>query len=245
MRAARAVSFDLDDTLRDASGAAGPVRRTAEQLVATSGVASEVLLEANAREWAVLWPEVESGWTLGAISGEEVTAEAWRRTLAACGVDDPALGRRATQIHLAETLAAQRLFGDAVRVLDALDGHLPLALITNAASDTQRAVLRALDLERRFDAIVISGEVGVAKPDPAAFHLACVRLGAEPAATWHVGDNLITDVGGARAAGLVAVWLNRNGVGRPDNTVEPDLTIDSLDDLRAYISPVSDTGSPK
>lgn len=184
MREVGAVSFDLDGTLRDGSGAADALRRTAEQLAALSGVASDIILKANAVEWSGLWPEVRSAWTLGAMSGEEVTSNAWRRTLAACGVDDPDLVRHATELHLAETLAAQRLFDDAARLLNALDGRLPLALITNGASDTQRAVLQALDLERRFDAIVISGEVGIAKPDPAAFRMVCDQLGTDSVETW-------------------------------------------------------------
>ena len=231
MREVGAVSFDLDGTLRDGGGAAEVLRRTAEQLAALSGVASDSILNANAVEWSGLWPEVRSAWTLGAMSGEEVTSEAWSRTLAACGVDDPDVVRRATELHLAETLAEQRLFDDAARLLDALEGRLPLALITNGASDTQRAVLQALDLERRFDEIVISGEVGIAKPDPAAFRLVCERLGTDPAETWHVGDDLTTDVGGAKASGLVAVWVDRDRIGLASNAVEPDLTIGSLDDL--------------
>lgn len=236
MRAIGAVSFDLDGTLRDGGGAADALRRTAEALTALSGVASEVLLEANAVEWSALWPEVRSAWTLGAMSGAEVTSQVWSRALATCDMDDPDLVRRAVELHLAETLAEQRLFDDAARLLDELSGRLPLALITNGASDTQRAVLRALDLERRFDAIVISGEVGIAKPDPAAFRLACDQLGVKPGEAWHVGDDLMTDVGGAQSAGLVAVWVDRGG-GTSSRSVEPDLVVRSLDSLLAHIIP--------
>lgn len=218
MRAVRAVSFDLDGTLRDGSGAADALRRTAEQLAALSGVASDVIFNANAVEWSDLWPEVRAAWTLGEMSGEEVTGEVWRRTLAACGVDDPDLVRRATELHLAESLAEQRLFADAARLLDALDARLPLALITNGASDTQRSVLGALDLERRFDAIVISGEVGIAKPDPAAFRMVCDQLATDP-------------------AGLVAVWVDRDRIGYASTAAAPDLTIGSLDDLLAGLNP--------
>lgn len=221
--------------MRDHGGSAGALRATAEKLATLSGVASDAFLEANAVEWAGLWPEVESAWTLGAMSGEAVTSEAWRRTLAACGIDDADLVRRATDLHLAETRVAQRLFGDAARLLDMLDGRFPLALITNGASDTQRSALRALDLESRFDAIVISGEVGVAKPDPAIFSLAREQIGADKATTWHVGDSLVTDVAGAKAAGLFTVWLNRDGIEQPRGPVRPDLAVDSLDDLMSHL----------
>ena len=246
MRPVEAVSFDLDDTLRDPAGAAAALRRTAGQLAVIVGIAVDDLLDANAMEWAALWPEVEDAWTLGAMSGEEVTHEAWRRTLSRRGSDEAQAVQRAAELHLAAIRSSQRLFADAARLLDRLDGRTRLALITNGASDTQRAALRALDLERRFDAVVISGEVGVAKPDPAAFQLVCGELGTDPAATWHVGDNLITDIAGAKAAGLVAVWLNRRRMVPPSGLIEPDLEIGSLDDLMPHLTGArSDNASPQ
>jgi putative hydrolase of the HAD superfamily len=246
MRPVEAVSFDLDDTLRDPIGAAAALRRTAERLSGVIGIAADNLLDANAIEWAALWPEVEDAWTLGAMSGEEVTREAWRRTLGRCGFHDAQAERRATELHRAAIRNSQRLFADATRLLDRLDGRIRLALITNGASDTQRATLRALDLERRFDAVVISGEVGVAKPDPAAFQLVCDELGTDPAATWHVGDNLVTDIAGAKGAGLVTVWLNRRRMVPPSGLVEPDFEVGSLDDLMPRLTGArSDNASPQ
>ena len=55
------------------------------------------------------------------------------------------------------------------------------AAITNSASDIQRPVLRVLALDGLFDEIVISGEVGIAKPDPGIFAIAIERLGVDPA----------------------------------------------------------------
>ena len=61
------------------------------------------------------------------------------------------------------------------------------------------------------DAVVISAELGVAKPDPAIFRAALDRLGARAADAMHVGDSVEDDVAGARAAGLEAVLVARNG----------------------------------
>lgn len=63
----------------------------------------------------------------------------------------------------------------------------------------------------------------------------CEQLGADPAGTWHVGDDLTTDVGGAKVSGLVAVWVDRDRIGLASNVVEPDLTIGSLDDLVTHL----------
>ncbi len=107
-----------------------------------------------------------------------------------------------------------RLFDDALpclRVLRSLG--LRLAAITNAAGAHQRAKLGALGLESAFDAVLISGEVGVAKPHRAIFRRACRALRVLPAQAVHVGDQLDTDAEGARDAGLHGVWLNRSGRG--------------------------------
>ena len=90
------------------------------------------------------------------------------------------------------------------------------------------AALRALGIEHRFATVVVSGEVGVAKPDPAVFGLVLGALGVGPERVWHVGDSLEADVAGARAAGLTAVWLNRARTPRPAGAPEPDHEISSL-----------------
>ena len=113
--------------------------------------------------------------------------------------------------------------------------RLPLALITNGASDTQREKLRVLDIEHSFDAVVISGEVGIAKPDPSVFDQALKQLAVERETVCHVGDSLATDVTGAQAARLTAVWLNRSGLLRREDDPEPDVEIRSLSNLMASL----------
>ena len=112
--------------------------------------------------------------------------------------------------------------------------EIRLGLVTNGPSDFQRDKLRTLGIEDRLDAIVISGEVAAAKPDAVLFQRALELLGAEPGEAWHVGDSLDTDVAGARAAGLVAVWLNRKRI-PVDDAVRPDLEIASLGELTAQL----------
>ena len=76
-------------------------------------------------------------------------------------------------------------------------------------------VLERTGLRRLVDAVVISAELGVAKPDPAIFRAALERLDADVAGAVHVGDSLEADVAGARAAGLEAVLVVRNGAVAP------------------------------
>ncbi len=55
--------------------------------------------------------------------------------------------------------------------------------------------------------MVVSGEVGVGKPNPAAFHEVLRRLGAEPNEAVMVGDSWERDVLGARRIGMSTVWV--------------------------------------
>jgi putative hydrolase of the HAD superfamily len=72
-------------------------------------------------------------------------------------------------------------------------------------------VLARLGLAEHFEVIVTAAGVGVAKPAAEPFRAALGRLGADPARCAHVGDDPVTDVAGARAAGLEAVLVDRSG----------------------------------
>lgn len=78
-------------------------------------------------------------------------------------------------------------------------GHR-LVVISNGFSAYQEPVLEALGMLAYFDRVVTPDRVGFAKPDPGAFR-AAGRL------DWFVGDTLLHDVLGARAAGVRAAWL--------------------------------------
>ena len=119
---------------------------------------------------------------------------------------------------------AWRLFDDALPCLRWLRAvGLRIAAVTNAAGRHQRVKLQALDLEAAFDAVVISDEIGAAKPDPVIFHTACAALGVGPAHAVHVGDRLDLDAQGARAAGLHGVWLDRSR--RGDHARPAEVTV--------------------
>jgi len=233
----QALFFDLDETLLDGSGLQDSILRTCGKIATSQpGLDATRLVEANSEVWRGYWPEVEDNWTLGTLDGASVSLEAWRRTLRACGCHDESLAWFASQTHGLFGREAYRLFDDVRELFTSVkEARIPLALITNGASDTQRDKLRALDLEHWFDVVVISGEAGLAKPDPIAFGLALDKLAVEPKNVWHVGDSLTTDVAGAKMAGLTAIWLNRRRLPRREGDPEPDVEIYSLLDLTALL----------
>jgi FMN phosphatase YigB (HAD superfamily) len=89
-------------------------------------------------------------------------------------------------------------------VHDALAGLAARGLALAVVADWDYSLhdqLREHGLERRFAAVVLSAELGRAKPDPAPFRAALEQLGVEPARALHVGDSEV-DEQGAAAAGM-------------------------------------------
>lgn len=96
--------------------------------------------------------------------------------------------------------AAWRPFADTLEVLRRLrDRRIPVALVSNIGWDP-RPVLRHHGADRYLDALILSDEIGLTKPDPAIFTAACAALGVAPDAALMVGDNAAAD-GGATAIG--------------------------------------------
>ena len=83
---------------------------------------------------------------------------------------------------------------------------LKLGVITNGGSVRQRRKLAALKIADAFDAILVSEEEGVRKPDAEIFRRALARCGAAAHEALFVGDHPVADIEGAYSAGLVAVW---------------------------------------
>jgi HAD superfamily hydrolase (TIGR01549 family) len=189
------------------------------------------LIEADKMVWDSYWPDVEHRWELGVLDGATVSLEGWSRTLRLCGCNDESTAQLARRTHHQFELEVYRLFSEVRDLIGSLrNDRVRMALITNGASDTQRDKLRVLEMEHWFDCVVVSGELGVAKPDARIFREALGKLAIDGEDVWHVGDNLATDVGGARAAEIHSVWLNRNGTTRRIGDPEPDIEVHSLAD---------------
>ena len=99
---------------------------------------------------------------------------------------------------------------DAHSVLRALKPAQTLGLITNFEHPPHvYAVLEDSGLLGLFDVVVISGEIGLEKPDPRIFHLALAETSLAPHEVIYVGDS-VQDMEGSHAAGLHPVLIQRD-----------------------------------
>lgn len=109
-----------------------------------------------------------------------------------------------------------------------------MALVTNGAACLQREKLAASVLSEHFEAVVVSADLGVAKPDPAIFDFALGKLGTHGAGAVMVEDSISKDADGALAAGLGAIWVNRSGRQPPPDRAGV-VEIPTLDGLPAVL----------
>lgn len=94
----------------------------------------------------------------------------------------------------------------------AVHGRMKIALVSNGLSAIQRGRLSRSPLLPLFDAIVISEEVGVAKPDPKLIEAALEMLGCtDKTQAVMMGDSLSADIGAAVSAGVDSIFFSPNG----------------------------------
>ena len=82
-----------------------------------------------------------------------------------------------------------------------------LALVSNGRSPFQERNFNSLGISYLFDAVIVSEAVGLRKPDPAIFELACQRLGIEPRKAIFVGDNPGADIKGSKSVGMYSIYI--------------------------------------
>jgi HAD superfamily hydrolase (TIGR01549 family) len=112
------------------------------------------------------------------------------------GVSDSELVNQFTESFKAVFSTLHKPFADVRPALDILD-EKRLAVVTNGTSDLQRTKLKVSGLDPRFDAIVISAELGFGKPDPRIFEMTLKQIGVEPQECLMVGDSLFPRRGGS------------------------------------------------
>jgi putative hydrolase of the HAD superfamily len=104
------------------------------------------------------------------------------------------------------------LFDGVVRVLATLRQRgYRLGIVTNGGERAQSAKIRNSPLGELVDTWIVSGALGVEKPDPAIYAEAVARLDLDLTRSWFVGDSPVRDVVGPSRAGFKAIWIERPG----------------------------------
>ncbi len=114
-------------------------------------------------------------------------------------------------------------------------GYL-LGLVTNGREAFQKQSIRALGLDRDFQAVLISEVEGVRKPEPDIFCRALSRLSCQPQEAVFVGDSVEADILGAKRVGMFTAWKRDPLFLDP---VDADIVFDDLGELPGAIDGLS------
>jgi putative hydrolase of the HAD superfamily len=150
----------------------------------------------------------------------------------------PTLGRIEPERMVGALLASLRFtaFADVRPALEAARARGQRLVVVSNWDVSLHDVLHALGLEPLLDGVLTSAEVGARKPARAMFERALALVGVGPAHAIHVGDSLEEDVAGARAAGIEAVLLRRDGADQAPG-VRTISTLADLTDLSPLTGP--------
>ena len=217
--------FDLDDTLFDFRGAfAAVVGDFYEQhLRATTSVS-----HANAVAMMIRWDEELHAVTQYVPDLRARRFARWLSEWPETGLDIATLTEwynGAMDRQLQPDPNVSRLLGHLN------DQPVPWGIVTNGPSRMQRHKCEALGLDQLARFIIVSEEVGYAKPDPRIFRDALSETGlASPKQIMFVGDNPVSDIDGARRFGMRTAWVRR-GRQFPTDLQPPDHVVESVKEL--------------
>jgi phosphoserine phosphatase len=255
-----ALLIDLDGTLVDSRrGRAEALKALDELCVRTYRSANGALLSAIESTLEQMWQSspfaaefdalgfVKSDVLWSGFAGASATMEAirewapsfrtgiWTSVTRDLGIPD----RGAELLELSfvhERTKRIRAFEGATSALEALRTRFRVALVSNGPADLQRTKLAAAGLSGLFDRVVVSGEVGVAKPRSGIFTVALEGIGCAPEAAIMIGDDWRNDVEGARRAGVEAIFVECAGArGSPADRTSAVAVVERFADVPALL----------
>ena len=173
--------------------------------------------------------------------GIEITChERFVRTLKRLGLPagEPldALAHDLTRLHMAGARTVTSAPPEWTEVVRRIAPSYRLGLLSNFDdSQTGHEVLADTGVSDLFEAVIISADLGLRKPNPMIFRRMLEILALEPQSVLFVGDTPREDVMGARNVGIPTAWLSRGKGPFPEDLPAPDFVFDDITGLPALL----------
>ncbi len=242
-----AVFFDIDGTLLD--DMANWRRSVPATVNAVTDrhphIDADQLEEAYFVSYTEFWKEIRDNpkppW--GDMDAMTISMRVWGDALASLGEENPEILERAVGTYRRLRNTGLVKFDDVDECLDVLRTKYRLGVITNGHAETQLPKLDSGALSGYFESVTTL-DIGHGKPQVEIFEHALNTLGVGAGEAVYVGDYLHLDVGGANAAGMKSVWINRTQETREPGEPEPDAEINSLAELPGVVAAFDAESTP-
>jgi YjjG family noncanonical pyrimidine nucleotidase len=171
-----------------------------------------------------LWDQYDAG----LIDSQVIRRERFIKIFAAFSIKDALLSEQISHAYLSTCPTKGNLMPHAMDVLNYLKEKYILTIITNGFEEIQSTKIASSQITPYFNHVITSQKAGARKPSKSIFDYALQLNGATCHQAIMIGDNVVADIGGARAASIDAVFFNPES-----NAHDHDATheITSLDQL--------------
>lgn len=160
-------------------------------------------------------------WTLydtGQIHRDVIRYDRFHKIMLEMGVDNYELSLTLSNEYVDRSPKKGALMPNAIEVLKYLHPKYPMTIVTNGFDEIQSVKMASSGITSYFKSVVTSARAGHKKPAKEIFEFALAENGFTAQETIMIGDNLLTDIGGARNASLDTVYFNPNKIPHQEKT---------------------------
>lgn len=207
----KCVFFDLDHTLWDYEANS---EESLRELYESYGLANKgcTPFPEFYKGFVKVNTEIWDSYDRGLIPKEVIRNERFDRVFRLGGIIDYNLSMRFSEDYIKESPKKSNLVAHAKDVLDYLLPRYPLYIITNGFEEIQSTKMESSGITNYFKGVVTSARAGYKKPEKGIFDFALRENGFVCSDTIMIGDNLLTDIAGARNASVDTVYFNPYGL---------------------------------
>lgn len=210
MKSYKCILFDLDHTLWDYDTNSESTLRSlfSEFDLQTKGITTfRFFFETFNRINTGLWDLHDRG----LIGQDVIRLQRFHKVFTESGLEDYPLSLKFSEVYLRELPKKENLLPYAKETLEYLAAKYPMVIVTNGFDEIQGTKLNSGGIRHHFRNIVTSQRAGKKKPSKEIFLFALDEIGHTCQDAIMVGDNLQTDIAGARGAGIDTVYFNPFG----------------------------------
>ena len=202
----KCVFFDLDHTLWDYETNS---EEALQELYGRYGLCDSCTpFEEFYKGFVKINNEIWDSYDRGLIGRDVIRNERFHRVFLNAGLDDYDLSLKFSADYISESPKKTNLVAHAKETLDYLHARYPLYIITNGFDEIQATKIASSGITNYFKGVITSARAGYKKPEKGIFDFALRENGFVCSDSIMIGDNLLTDIAGARNASVDAVFYN-------------------------------------
>lgn len=224
----KCILFDLDHTLWDFETNS---TTTLAELYEVHNLKSKGVI--NFAEFKKVFSRINTDlwarYDAGLINRDEIRFHRFKNILAHFGITDEKLSMTLSDEYVMQSPKKSALMPNAIESLEYLATRYHMTIITNGFEEIQGTKLASSGITHYFKSVVTSARAGHKKPAREIFDFALAESGFTHEQAVMIGDNLQTDIGGARNASVDTIYFN------PDRLIHNEIVTHEIHDLKQLI----------